>query len=474
MGRQERKYWIGRYRTDTILRSLEEREVFAAPSSHPFPQLSAHSHRPGQRRQRPTAARLEQEQLIAALEQALHRTKTADRTTHALLALDLDGFTRVQSSFGEVAADRLFRAVGQRVRECLGPNDTMARMGADEFHVLIECDGDAASAWRVAELMLHLVTAPYTLEHRQVALTACIGIALVRPHRERATDVIRDAFAAVHRAKNAGAARCALFDAGMHEATIEQLRLGAELRHAIDRNEFQMYYQPILRCANGELASLEALIRWQHPQRGCLTPSEFVAGLTRAELMGEVGRWTVGEVARQAVEWQNDLGVTASVAVNVSPRQLADPIFLPHAMTTIAAMGASPRCVIFEMTEEIELGEGDAPLRALRELRAAGFRVCLDDFGTGYSSLSYLQDLPVDAIKIDRALISGIDSDSRQRAIVGAIVRLAHDLDLDVVAEGVERRDQLLMLRTLGCDFVQGHYFAAPLSRTEMRAWLRA
>jgi EAL domain-containing protein (putative c-di-GMP-specific phosphodiesterase class I) len=277
----------------------------------------------------------------------------------------------------------------------------------------------------------------------------------------------------VHRAKNAGAARCALFDPGMHEPTIEQLRLGAELRHAIDRNEFRMYYQPILRCATGELVSIEALIRWQHPQRGCLEPSAFLGGLVRAELMNEVGRWTISEVARQAVEWHGELGTTASVAVNVSPRQLADPVFLPHAMATIEAMGASPRCVVFEMTEEIGLGEGDAPLRALRDLRSAGFRVCIDDFGTGYSSLSYLQDLPVDAIKIDRALIRGIDSDSRQRSIVSAIIRLAHELDLDVIAEGVERREQLDMLRTLGCDLVQGHFFSEPLCSSGMRAWLR-
>ena len=448
--------------------------MFAPSSSFRYTQVSLHRFQPGHGHPRASSARQEQEQFIAALEQSLHRTRTEGRTTHALLSLDLDGFTRVQSSFGSVTADRLIRAVGQRIRECLGAEDRLARVGADEFHALVACDGDAASAWRVAELMLHLVTAPYSLDGRQVAVTACIGIALVQPNHTLATDVIRDAFAAVHRAKNAGAARCAIFDAGMHEATIEQLRLAAELRNAIDRNEFRMYYQPILRCASGELASIEALIRWQHPERGCLVPAQFLDALMRAELMGEVGRWTVGEVARQAVGWRNDLGLTASVAINVSPRQLAEPLFLPHAMATIAAMGASPSAIVFEMTEEIELAKGDAPLRALRELRSAGFRVCIDDFGTGYSSLSYLQHLPVDAIKIDRAFINGVDSDPRQRAIVSAIIRLAHVLDLDVVAEGVERHEQLAILRALGCDFVQGHYLSAPLSATQMRAWLRS
>jgi EAL domain-containing protein (putative c-di-GMP-specific phosphodiesterase class I) len=273
--------------------------------------------------------------------------------------------------------------------------------------------------------------------------------------------------------KNAGGVRSALFDARMHESTVEQLQLGAELRHAIARNEFRMFYQPILRCATGELVSTEALIRWQHPLRGCLAAAQFLDGLVRADLMGEVGRWTVGEVVRQAVEWQGELGVTASIAVNVSPRQLADPNFLPHVMATIDAMGASSRSIMFEMTEEIGLAAGDAPRLALRDLRSAGFSVCIDDFGTGYSSLSYLQDLPVNAIKIDCAMISRIDGDSRQRAIVSAIIRLAHELDLDVVAEGIERRTQLDVLRALGCDFVQGNFFSAPLSSPQMRAWLR-
>jgi EAL domain-containing protein (putative c-di-GMP-specific phosphodiesterase class I) len=234
-----------------------------------------------------------------------------------------------------------------------------------------------------------------------------------------------------------------------------------------------MHYQPILRCATGELSSLEALIRWRHPKRGCLAPAEFLGELVRADLMDEVGRWTVGEVARQAVEWHTDLGVDTSITVNVSPHQLSDESFLPHAMSALAAVGASPRSVVFEMTEEIELGAGDAPLRALRELRSAGFRVWIDDFGTGYSSLGYLQDLPVDGLKIDRALISRIDCNVRQRTIVSAIIRLAHELGLDVTAEGVERREQLDMLRTLGCDFVQGHYLSAPLAHSQLRGWLR-
>jgi len=435
--------------------------------------LPLHRLKGGQPGQRPSSQRLEQEQLVARLEQALQESRSEARTIYALLRLELDGITRVQASFGAVAASRLVRTAGQRVRECLGPNDSMARFGVEEFHVLIACDGDGGSAWRVAELIHHLVTAPYTLPDRHITLTASIGVALVRPHHTLADDVIREAMADARRARDAGAARWARFDAETREATIEQLRVDAELRNAIDRGELRMHYQPILRCATGELSSLEALIRWEHPERGCLPPSAFLGELDRAGMLDEVGRWSVREVARQAVEWHTELGVGTSITVNVSPHQLADPNFLPHALSALASVGASPRSVVFEMTEELELGRGDAPLRALRELRDAGFRVWIDDFGTGYSSLGYLQDLPVDGLKIDRALIRRIDCNARQRTIVSAIIRLAHELELDVTAEGVERREQLETLRTLGCDFVQGHYLSAPLSGSQMRAWLR-
>jgi EAL domain-containing protein (putative c-di-GMP-specific phosphodiesterase class I) len=322
--------------------------------------------------------------------------------------------------------------------------------------------------------MMHVLSAPYPLGAREIALSTCIGIALVRPDHATAADVTRDAYAAMHRAKSAGSGRCALFDAGMHEATVAQLTLVAELRAAIDRREFRMFYQPILGCRNGALMSLEALIRWEHPTRGCLPPSEFLEASSRAGLMKEIGRWTVGEVARQSLEWRDQAGLTVPIAINVSPRQLADPAFVREVLMIVSRVGASPQSMAFEMTEDIELGQGDAPLRALRELRTAGFRVRIDDFGTGYSSLSYLQRLPIDGLKIDRAFLRHIERDDKQREIVSAIIRLAHVLGLDVVAEGVERREQLETLGRLGCDNAQGHFLSPPLPAQQMKAWLTA
>jgi diguanylate cyclase (GGDEF)-like protein len=408
---------------------------------------------------------------MRGLSAALELAGQTGRPMHALLRVDLDGFTCVQASFGDAAADRLVELAGRRIAQCLATSDLMTRAGEDEFHVLVACGGDAAAAWRVAELILHMLAAPYQLDTRQVAITACVGLALVRPDHATPDEVVRDALEAVHRAKNVGPAHCALFDDGMHEASINQLRLAAELRLAMERRELRIHYQPIVSCRTGELSSLEALLRWQHPTRGVLLPGDFIPSLARAELMGEAGRWTVTEVVRQAIEWRSLVAREFSIGVNVSARQLTDPAFLPFAIAAVAEAGLPSSALTFELTEDVELGAGDAPLRGLRAAREAGFRVCVDDFGTGYSSLSYLLRLPVDAIKLDRAFVRGVDLDSRQREVVGAIIRLAHALDLDVVAEGVEQPEELDVLRELECDLAQGHLFSRALSPAELRQW---
>jgi diguanylate cyclase (GGDEF)-like protein len=443
-----------------------------APPTSPYSQFSVHRRLPHHRHAGAPSSRVEQEQFTARLTKALSRARSESRPSMALLTIDLDGFVRVRASFGGAAASRLLVAATNRVRACLAPHDQMARLGGDELHVLVDCDGNASAAWQVAELILHMVTAPYALEDRQVAITACVGIALVRPDHTSASEVVRDAFAALHRARVTGVARCALFDTGRHEASIDQLRLATELRQAIDRGEFLLHYQPILDCRTGNVASVEALIRWEHPSRGRLMPSEFFHALDRSDLMGEVNRWVVAEVAKQVVRWRAEVGLEVSVAINVCPRQLGDSTFLPFVSDTLAAVGASLGTIVFEMTENVELGKGDASLRALREVRLAGIRVFVDDFGTGYSSLSYLQRLAIDGVKLDRSFIDSLDFDARQREIVSAVIRLAHVLDLDVVAEGVERREQLDVLIALGCDHAQGYYFSHPLEPAMMRAWL--
>ena len=445
-----------------------------APKRPPPPsQLSVPRKKLGPAVRQTTSERPGHDRFRHRLAAAVERVRATGQETHAALTIDVDGFTSIQASFGQRAAARLLTVVGNRVRECLGPDDEMLHLGADTFHVLLDCKGDFTQAWRVAELMLHMVNAPYALDDlHQVAVTACVGVARVRSHHLRPADVMRDALEALHRAKLAGAARCAMFDDGMHEATIEQLSLTAELRGAIDRREFCLHYQPILDCTTGELAAVEALLRWQHPTRGTLAPAEFLEHLFRLGLMSEVGQWVVGEASRQAVEWRRTLGLRVPVAINVSPRELADHSYVPRVLATIEAQGAVPACLAFEMTEDFALGHSETPLLALRQLHDAGFTLRIDDFGTGFSSLVYLQRLPVHGLKIDRAFIHHVEFDTKRREIVRAIIDLAHVLELDVVAEGVERREQLDTLRSLGCDYAQGHFIAPPLTAAGLRAWV--
>jgi EAL domain-containing protein (putative c-di-GMP-specific phosphodiesterase class I)/GGDEF domain-containing protein len=443
------------------------------PASFFSPSAELSRHRSQPRPGRPaSAARSERDEFLTVVQHALDRTRLTRRPSHALIALDLEGCTRIRNSAGAHAERRLLAMIRQRIAGSLGADDHMASMGSDEWQVLVACDGDASIAWRVAELMMNLVTAPYALDERRVSVTACFGIAMVQPHHLTVSAVVADALAAVHRARNVGASRCVMFDGAQYDASLEQLELGAELRAAVERGEFRMHSQPIVSCRTGALASLEALLRWEHPVRGTLAPAAFLETLLRIDLMAQVGRWIVGEVARQAVEWRDAIGLGVPIAINLSPRQLTEPLFLPHALASIAAMGGSPENVLFEMTEEIELGSGEIAIRALRELRAQGYRVCIDDFGTGYSSLSYLQRLPVDALKIDRSFVEGVDVDPRQRTVVGAVVELAHVLDLDLIAEGVERQEQIDVLRAMGCDFIQGHHVSPPLPADGMKAWL--
>jgi diguanylate cyclase (GGDEF)-like protein len=470
MGKQETKYWIDCFCNDTLL-PPDERAMTAPPIS-PYPKLRFRRRTTTHRFARVSAAQLQQERFFSRVSQSVTETRDEGRASYALLVIDLDGFTRVHASVGVDAANRVLAAAEARLRGCLGPDDEIARMGEDEFHVLVACGGNATKAWQVAELMQHVLTVPYQIDGSEVAVTACIGIALVLPQHVSPADATRDARAAVHRAKSVGSARCAVFDEAMHTAPFQQLQLGVELRRAIDLEQFRMYYQPILDCQSGALLGLEALIRWEHPSRGCLPPSEFLDALNQGGLMPEIGRWIVSEVARQSVEWRDELGLSAPIAINVSPRQLSDSTLVASVLASVAAAGASPASIVFEMTEEMELGEGETPLQTLRDLRAAGFRVYIDDFGTGYSSLSYLQRIAVDGLKIDRAFVRHIEHDAKQREVVSAIIRLAHVLGLDVVAEGVERREQFETLRAMGCDRAQGHYLSPPLAPACMRAWL--
>ncbi len=406
------------------------------------------------------------------LDAAVAQARNDGRSEYVLLAIDLDGFTAISASYGPEAAAKLLEAVGARLGGCLRPTDTIARYGCDEFCILVRCTTDAPLAEAVSEVLQQELAPPFPVEGHHIAVSASVGIARVHPHHQCGSDVRRDAYAAVHQAKMFGGNQCTLFDDGMHEKTKAKLQLEAELRHAIAREEFCLHYQPIISMASGRLASLEALIRWQHPTRGCLPPSSFLGALAATGLLSEVGRWIVAEVCRQSAEWRGRIGFDATISINMSPRQLLGPGFLDELSATLQSMGATADWIELEITEDIALGDGQAALNVLRQARERGISVRIDDFGTGYSSLSYLLRLPVNGLKLDRAFLDQLENDTHRREIVGAIVRLAHVLGLDVVAEGVERGEQMDELRALECDFVQGFHVSKPLPATEVPKWI--
>ncbi len=412
------------------------------------------------------------ELLTERLEDAVARARDDGRSDYVLLIVDVDGFTAVSASYGKEASARLLDALGHRIRACLHEEDVTARYGCDEFFILVRCSGDSHVAAAVSERMRGQLASPFAIEDRLIAVSVSVGIARVRPSHHCASDVIRDAYAAVHHAKIEGGNQCTLFDAGMHEKTRARLHLEAELRQAFDRREFVLHYMPIVSVMTGRLVSLEALIRWAHPTRGCLPPAEFIDVLLATGLMKEVTRWIVSDVCRQLITWRrHETWGDAHVSINVSPRQL-EPGFVEDVTAILEETGVSPGWIAFEITEDVELGGGERTIRALSDLRDRGIRVRLDDFGTGYSSLSYLQRLPIHGLKIDRSFLDHIESNPNRREIVGAIIRLAHVLGLDVVAEGVERQTQEDALRALHCDLIQGFHISPAITGEAIVEWM--
>ncbi len=392
---------------------------------------------------------------------ALQRQRRQGRAV-AVLFLDLDGFKTVNDSLGHRAGDRLLRMVGERLGGAVRGGDTVARFGGDEFAVL--CEGLVATqeAVDVAARISAALAPPFELDGSQVFVTASIGIALTPAADAEA--LLQNADAAMYRAKERGRARYELFDEALREAALLRLRLLADLREAVDRDEFRLVFQPIVELSTGALVSMEALVRWEHPIRGLLEPGDFIDATEDTGLIDRVGRWVLSEAAREAAGWRARFGETApSVSVNVSARQLASVELVGHVEDALRESGLPPEALVLEVAEPSVMHDVGAALRDLRHLRRLGVHLAIDDFGTGSSSLTYLKELPVDEIKIDGTFVSGLDADPENRAIVASVIGLAHAVGLIATAERVETPSQLAALRRLGCDRAQGFLVSTPL-----------
>jgi diguanylate cyclase (GGDEF)-like protein/PAS domain S-box-containing protein len=402
--------------------------------------------------------------LLDRLSVALARADRHD-TAVAVLFLDLDRFKVVNDSLGHGVGDQLLVAAAERLSETLRPGDTVARFGGDEFVILCEDLEGRDDADLIAARVAATIAEPFQFADTEVFVTCSTGISYAEHTDVEAESMVRDADAAMYQAKAKGRAQWAVFDRRMREQAVDRLDVENALRHALDRHELRVAYQPEISLTTGSIIGVEALVRWEHPQRGLLAPGEFIGVAEETGLIVPIGTWILDRSCRQVQRWQaaHPHLPPLTAAVNISGRQLAHSDLVADVARVLADTGIEPGCVVLEITESVLMEDVEASRAALDDLKALGVRIVVDDFGTGYSSLAYLRRFPVDMLKIDQSFIAGLGEDPSDTAIVAAVVSLAHTLGLEAVAEGVETEEQLAELRRLGCDHAQGYLMARPL-----------
>jgi diguanylate cyclase (GGDEF)-like protein/PAS domain S-box-containing protein len=412
--------------------------------------------------------------LQTRLEEGIRQART-NHSSIAVMFLDLDNFKIVNDSLGHAHGDRMLVGFAERLRKLLRPGDVLGRFGGDEFVVLLENVSSASDAEPVAERLLDDLRRPFRIGESTVFLTVSVGIAVSHGGRDSAEVLLRNADAAMYQAKDRGRSRIEVYDDGLPERAARRLQIEGDLHRALEAEQFVLYWQPKVALATGRIVSAEALLRWQHPERGLILPAEFISITEELELINRIGEWVLADAIRQRSEWESEHGDEApwSIAVNVSALQLSGPKAVDAVARVLGRWHWAPERLVLELTESVlmdEVSEAHAMLERLKEL---GVKLAIDDFGTGYSSLSYLHRFPVDQVKLDRAFVSSIDADGEGSPIARAVINMAHALDISVTAEGVETDEQLLGLRKLECDRAQGFLFARPMPATEFSALLR-
>jgi diguanylate cyclase (GGDEF)-like protein len=402
----------------------------------------------------------------------------ARRGSHrfALMFMDLDRFKLVNDSLGHHLGDELLAVVARRVEGCVRPGDTVARLGGDEFAVLLEDVEGIEQATAVADRILAVLDQPVSLEGHDVFPTASIGVLMASDLEEPPGHLLRFADVAMYGAKARGRNRRELFDPSMHASVVERLKLETDLRRAVERSELRLFYQPIVELATGRTAGVEALLRWQHPERGLLGPPEFMRVAEETGVIAGMGAWVVREAAGQLAAWSRESPRTPPLrmSVNVSTRELSDPAFADHVAAVLRETSPPPDSLRVEVTESTMMRNAESVIPVLERLAELGVRALMDDFGTGYSSLSWLHRFPVTVLKVDRTFVERVPAEPDAVEIVRTIVALGRTLGLEIIAEGVETEAQVGVLRELGCHYAQGFHFAGPLTAEAAAAHLAA
>ncbi len=401
---------------------------------------------------------------MTLLDRAIKRTRRRGDYLFAVLFVDLDRFKLVNDSLGHGVGDQLLVTISQRLKACVRPGDVVARLGGDEFTILLDDIRGVNDATRVAERIQTELKEPFNFDGHEVFTSASIGIALSTAGHERPEYFLRDADTAMYRAKVRGKARYEMFDEAMHARAVAQLQLETDLRRALERGEFRVRYQPIVVLSSGQITGFEALVRWQHTERGLIAPAEFIPMAEETGLILPIGRWVMEMACTQTRAWIDQFPEwpDLSISVNLSAKHFQQPDLVPQVLEVLKQSGLPARNLKLEITESVLMGEPESHVVVIRELRKAGIQVLIDDFGTGYSSLSYLQRFSVDTLKIDRSFL-GEGSEGDGWDIVETIIALAEDLGVNVIAEGVETEEQTARLKALRCEHAQGFLFREPV-----------
>ena len=410
------------------------------------------------------------------LTQTVTRSRQSADHQFAVLFLDLDRFKVINDSLGHLIGDQLLIAIARRLEACVSREDTVSRLGGDEFTVLLERIQNLEDAKKIAERVHKALSAPFNLSGHEVFTSASIGITLSTTEYERPEDLLRGADIAMYRAKALGRACHEVFDTEMHTRVVKLLQLENALRRAVERQEFLLYYQPIVALATGKIAGFEALVRWQHPEQGIVSPAEFVPMAEETGLIIPIGQWVLQEACRQMKAWHTTFPdqPPLSISVNLSGRQFSHPSLIKQIGQILADTELDAHSLKLEITESAIMENTESAMDMMLQLKAMGIQLSVDDFGTGYSSLGYLYRFPMDLLKIDRSFISRVDVDGEKLELVRTIITLAWNLGMDVVAEGVETTKQLAQLKALKCEYAQGYLFSRPVGSADAEKLIRA